>query len=158
MQLNELTNLVVSQAKARRIAELLQDDAIKTIAIDGLVGSAAAVLASQLPKIAAPYVVVLDDFDQAGYFYNDLLQIAGDAAVLLFPSGYKRDIRYGQPDQPQQILRAEVLNRWHDDSLRWVVTYPEALAERADGISEVQGNTYEITVLQAVKGIGGILG
>ena len=87
MQLNELTNLVVSQAKARRIAELLQDDAIKTIAIDGLVGSAAAVLASQLPKIAAPYVVVLDDFDQAGYFYNDLLQIAGDAAVLLFPSG-----------------------------------------------------------------------
>ena len=45
MQLNELTNLVVSQAKARRIAELLQDDAIKTIAIDGLVGSAASVLA-----------------------------------------------------------------------------------------------------------------
>ncbi|MDY5900632.1 MAG: transcription-repair coupling factor [Candidatus Limisoma sp.] len=146
MQLNELTNLVVSQAKARRIAELLQDDAIKTIAIDGLVGSAAAVLASQLPKIAAPYVVVLDDFDQAGYFYNDLLQIAGDAAVLLFPSGYKRDIRYGQPDQPQQILRAEVLNRWHDDSLRWVVTYPEALAEKVASRKKLDEQTIQFTV------------
>ena len=146
MQLNELTNLVVSQAKARRIAELLQDDAIKTIAIDGLVGSAASVLASQLPKIAAPYVVVLDDFDQAGYFYNDLLQIAGDAAVLLFPSGYKRDIRYGQPDQPQQILRAEVLNRWHDDSLRWVVTYPEALAEKVASRKKLDEQTIQFTV------------
>ncbi len=146
MQLNELTRLAVSQAKVKRIAELLADDAIKTIAVDGLVGSAAAVLVAQLPRIAAPYIVVLDDFDQAGYFYNDLLQIAGDSAVLLFPSGYKRDIRYGQPDQPQQILRAEVLNRWHDSSLRWVVTYPEALAEKVASPKRLNEQTIQFTV------------
>lgn len=68
--------------------------------------------------------------DEAGYLYSDLCQILGEQAALLFPSGYKRDIKYGQEDAPSQILRAEVLSRWDDPQLRVVVTYPEALAEK----------------------------
>ncbi len=49
----------------------------------------------------------------------------------MFPSGYKRDIKYGQVDPPSQILRTEALNMWHSDRApRYVVTYPEALAEK----------------------------
>lgn len=49
----------------------------------------------------------------------------------MFPSGYKRDIKYGQVDAPSQILRTEALNQWYSEHApRYVVTYPEALAEK----------------------------
>lgn len=43
--------------------------------------------------------------------YHDLIQINGDENILMFPSGYKRDIKYGQIDPPCEIMRTEVLNR-----------------------------------------------
>jgi len=72
-----------------------------------------------------------DSLDDAGYLYHDLTRILGEDAVAMFPSGYKRDIKYGQVDPPAMILRTEALNRWNTDpTLKAVVTYPEAIAER----------------------------
>ena len=49
----------------------------------------------------------------------------------MFPSGYKRDIKYGQPDPPQQILRTETVTRiGAADSPSVIVASPEALAEK----------------------------
>ncbi len=90
-------------------------------------------------------MIVANDLDEAGYFYNDLCRINGDENVLLFPSGYKRDIKYGQEDPPLQILRAEVLNRWDDGKLRWVVTYPEALAEKVASKDKIKSETLQFT-------------
>ena len=75
----------------------------------------------------------------------------------MLPSGYKRDIKYGQADPPSQILRTETLRRISGEkSLQAVVSYPEALAERVadrDTLSNhtmriVQGKDYDITELQ----------
>ena len=83
--------------------------------------------------------------DEAGYMYNDLCQLAGDKQVLIFPSGYKRDIKYGQVDAPNEILRTELLNRWFDDpAVRWVVSYPEALAERVRRREDVEASTVQL--------------
>ena len=69
----------------------------------------------------------------------------GDKQVLIFPSGYKRDIKYGQVDAPNEILRTEVLNRWYDDKeVRWVVTYPDALAERVRRREDVEASTVQL--------------
>lgn len=97
-----------------------------------LAGSSVAVMLSLLPvKKGCPVVVVGDSLDDAGYIYHDLTRIMGEAAVAMLPSGYKRHIKYGQVDPPSQILRTEALTRWStDEMLRFVVTYPEALAER----------------------------
>lgn len=108
----------------------------------GLAGSSAAVLLAKLKGNSKPVLVVLDDADAAGYMYFDLMQIAGDKAVTFFPSGYKRDIRFGQTDSPQQILRTEALDAIATSKkLRWVVTYPEALAEKVPPREELGENT-----------------
>ena len=115
--------------------------------VDGLAGSASAMLFTALPKGKSPYLIIANDLDEAGYIYHDLCQLTSESNVLIFPSGYKRDIKYGQVDAPQEILRTEVLNRWHTDrDLRWVVTYPEALAEKVAPRTSIEHDTLTLEV------------
>ena len=141
MKISELCDMLNTPARVAALDDAVKSRKIKSIALNGLVGSAPAVVFSRLPKMSQPYLIVANDLDEAGYLYNDLCQINGDEQVLLFPSGYKRDIKYGQEDPPSQILRAEVLNRWDDKRTRWVVTYPEALAEKVASKKEVSEST-----------------
>ena len=82
---------------------------------------------------------VLNDLEEAGYFYHDLTQMLGEAQVLFLPSSYKRAIKYGQKDSANEVLRTEVLTRLTEteqlkvnstgNSQLYIVTYPDALAE-----------------------------
>ena len=146
MKLNELCELLVGPTRIGAISELVGNSSLRSVSLDGLSGSSASFLFSKMPKVAKPYLVVANDLDEAGYMYNDLVHINGEESVLLFPSGYKRDIKYGQEDPPSQILRAEVLNRWGDGRLRWVVTYPEALAEKVASKEKIDAQTIQFTV------------
>lgn len=99
--------------------------------LTGLPGSAPAMLFAGLKKRRHPYIIVCDDEDTAGYMYHDLCQIAGKETVSFFPSGYKRALKYGQPDPPMQIMRTDTLDALSKSKdLRWIVTSPEALAEK----------------------------
>ncbi len=97
-----------------------------------LAGSSAAMLLASLANRPSPLLVIGDSPDDAGYLYHDLSRLLGEEAVLILPSGYKRAIKYGQPDPPSQILRTEALSTWQSASspVKIVVTYPEALAEK----------------------------
>lgn len=93
----------------------------------------------------SPVLIVGDTLDDAGYIYHDLSRVLGEGVALMFPSGYKRAIKYGQPDPPSQIMRTEVLNRWDTDrSLRYVVTYPEALAEKVASRDTIDTHTLHL--------------
>ena len=72
---------------------------------------------------------VLNDADEAGYFYHDLTQMLGQESVFFFPSSYRRAIKYGQRDAANEILRTEVLARLSADKQIYIVSYPDALAE-----------------------------
>ncbi len=89
-------------------------------------------LLASLANRPSPLLVIGDSPDDAGYLYHDLSRLLGEEAVLILPSGYKRAIKYGQPDPPSQILRTEALSAWQSASspVKIVVTYPEALAEK----------------------------
>ena len=88
----------------------------------GLAGSAPAMMLAAMPARRQPIMVVGDSLDDAGYLYHDLSRILGEESVLMFPSAYKRSIKYGQIDPPSEILRTEALNRWHADrGMRYVV-------------------------------------
>ena len=140
MEIRELCELLNGKGRTAAVKKLLAGSG--NAVIDGLAGSSAAVLLSRLPDRGCPYLVVVNDLDEAGYMYNDLCQLTSEKQVLIFPSGYKRDIKYGQVDAPNEILRTEVLNRWYDDrGVRWVVTYPEALAERVRRREDVVAST-----------------
>ena len=143
MEIQELCELFNRKGRITAVGKLLAGSG--RAVIDGLAGSSAAMLFAGLPKRACPYLIIVNDLDEAGYMYNDLCQMVGDKQVLIFPSGYKRDIKYGQIDAPNEILRTEVLNRWYDDpEVRWVVTYPEALAERVRRREDVEASTVQL--------------
>ena len=147
MDIKQLSDLFNNSSRTAAIKKMIAGKRNRVIVVDGLAGSAPAMLFSRLPKRDTPYIIIANDLDEAGYVYNDLVQLTGEKDVLFFPSGYKRDIKYGQVDAPNEILRTEVLNQWSTSkTLRWVVTYPEALAEKVANRSQVEKSTLYIAV------------
>ena len=136
MNIQELQHLFSRHPRVKALGKLLtQSNRRGPIQLTGLQASATpmmfAALAQACPQaIGVPYVFVLDDMEEAGYFFHDLTQILGDEQVLFFPSTFKRAVRFGQRDAANEILRTEVLSRISTGALPlFIVTYPEALAE-----------------------------
>ena len=130
--------------QAGAIQKIQEDVSVKTVFLQGLVASAAPVFFASIAERWKPTTVfVLNDNDEAGYFYNDLKTVAmpqeGEyrvADVLFFPSSYRRAVKYGQRDAGNEILRTEVLTRLsalasEKDGTRplYIVTDPSALSE-----------------------------
>ena len=90
---------------------------------------------------------VMDDAEEAGYFYHDLVQLMGSSRVLFFPSSYRRAIKYNQRDGGNEVLRTEVLSQLSSlDSQLYIVTYPEALAESVVSRQQMEESTMGVKV------------
>ena len=90
---------------------------------------------------------VLNDLEEAGYFYHDLVQLTGGDGIYFFPSAYRRAIKYGHVDPANEILRTEVLSTLQDPDIPFViVTYPDALAEKVISREVLKENTLKISV------------
>ena len=101
--------------------------------------------------MSAPFLFVLNDEEEAGYFYHDLVQILGDEDVLFFPSSFRRAIKFGQRNAGQEILRTEVLSRLSSGrSPLFVVSHPEAIAELVVTQNELQKKTLSLAVGEQV--------
>lgn len=152
MDIKELCASVVSPNRLEAVKKTLDGRRTGHVCYYGLAGSSVSMLFASMPRRDVPMIVVGDCLDDAGYLYHDISRILGEDAVLMFPSGYKRDIKYGQVDPPSQILRTEALNRWHSDSrLRYVVTYPEALAERVASRETIDRHTLHVKMGETVN-------
>lgn len=149
MELKEADKGFATKGRVEALEKSLGNKDVKRVLLSGLEGSAPAMLLAGL-TLKYPAVVVADDMDAAGYLYNDLCQIIGPEAVGIFPSGYKRDIKYGQPDAPSQILRTECLSRLESGkgkgSMRFLVTCPEALAEKVADAATIEENSISLKV------------
>ncbi len=141
MTLQEVVTGILTPARCKALASLAATPG--TTYACGLAGSSAAVALSGLPhREGCPVLVIAHDMDDAGYLSYDISRLCGEQAVALMPSGYKRDIRFGQVDAPAVILRTEALRRITDDpALRFVVTYPEALAEKVASRQQIDRDT-----------------
>ena len=114
-------------------------ESMRHIFLKGMLASSTPVFfAGVASKLPLTCLFVLQDTDEAGYFYHDLTQILGTDNVLFFPSCYRRAVKYGQRDAANEILRTEVLSRLsaratvqhHDDTdFLYVVTCPDAVSE-----------------------------
>ena len=98
MELREADKIFAAGARTGALARLLGDSRCRRISLEGLAGSAPAMLFAGMEPLDHPAIIIADDITAAGYLYNDLCRIAGDDAARIFPSGYRRDIKYGQPD------------------------------------------------------------
>ena len=126
MNIQELQQLYVHKPQVSALAKAIEKTSLQTISLDGLLASSASMVFSALAlKSSARLLFIMQDAEEAGYFYHDLCQVMGEQQVLFFPSSYKRAIKYGQKDPASEILRTEVLTL----RSQYIVSYPEALAE-----------------------------
>ena len=115
MNIKQLQKLYAAQPQVAQLKKALEDKRKNTIVISGLLASSAPMVFSGLAmKTGQTILFIMQDADEAGYFYHDLCQVMGDSQVLFFPSSYRRAIKYGQKDPANEILRTEVLTRLND--------------------------------------------
>ena len=139
MDISELQRLYTSHPNSLAMNSLLKDSAIKTIFLGGLHASAASLFLSTIFKSSpVPVLFILNDLEEAGYFYHDLVQANGEKNILFFPSSYRRAIKYGQSDAASEILQ-------NGDAII-IVTYPEALAEKVVSAQCMNERTLKLKV------------
>ena len=148
MTIGELQQLLTKHPQVAALGKLINENKVRHIYCGGLKASASAVYASSVAcKTPCPFVFILADLEEAGYFYHDLIQLMGDDRVLFFPSSFRRAIKYGQKDAANEILRTEVLSRLEKrEETLLVVTYPDALAEKVIDRKELEEKTINIKV------------
>ena len=134
MKIEDLIELYAHSPQAKALSEALSDTSKQYITINGLAASAASVLfAAAMRRSPQMVLFVLNDADEAGYFYHDMTQLTGTSGVLFFPGSTKARLteKNSHPDAANEILRTEAmaaLTSGNDKQL-CVVTYPEAIAE-----------------------------
>ena len=173
MQLSELIQLFQHHPGVKALERCWTEQS-PLVFLDGLQGSAAPVmLAATAQEAQGLYVVVMNDEEEAGYFYNDLRQLLGDAAVLFLPSSYRRAVKYGHRDAANEILRTDVLSKLtrlmtksekgDQNSALFVVTFPAALAEKVASPKAMDEQTLTLSVgqeqdvtvfVKALEGLG----
>lgn len=152
MTISELQNLYGEHPNMKGLASVLGNDSIKTIYLGGGHGSCLSLFFSAYTKKhPSVYVFILNDNEEAGYFYHDMVQANGDDDILFFPSSYRRAIKYGQKDAANEILRTEVLSRLEKKEGVTVVTYPEALAEKVVSKKLLNDKTVSLKVGQNIE-------
>lgn len=157
MTITNLQQLYAKLPQAGALVKSVEDETIRRLFLQGLVASSAPMLFSSIAgSLRRTIVFILNDADEAGYFYNDLntsvgngVQDADIAAAslpeegtyvpLFFPSSYRRAVKYGQKDATSEILRTEVLSKLaamhgmegETEPVKplLIVTYPQAVSE-----------------------------
>lgn len=152
MNIAELQRIYASHPNVAGLMSLLDNKDIRTIYLKGMHASCASLFASGIfDKVPGIYVFILNDVEEAGYFYHDLVQVNGDEQILFFPSSYRRAIKYGQKDAANEILRTEVLSRLGKQESLVVVTYPDALAEKVVSCQYLSDRTLKLDVGQHIE-------
>ncbi len=167
MNLSELLPHIATHPGVCALQRALAEGEPSLVHAEGLHGSAAAVVLASLTAhqdkaVNRPYLIVLNDEEEAGYFYHDLTQMLGEETALFYPSTYRRAVKYAQRDAANEILRTEVLDRLADrlnnekaTAPLYVVTFPAALSERvapphavaSHSINIEKGASYDLTEL-----------
>ena len=156
MEIREISNIYSALPQCGAFLKAVNDESVKHLFLKGMVASSAPVFfaaaasrtengkkGAQKPLTA---VFILQDNDEAGYFYHDLTQILGTDNVLFFPSSYRRAVKYGQRDAANEILRTETLSRLSaahtagkgkdNPGFLYVVSCPEALVVSKRNLDE----------------------
>jgi len=142
-----LYNIYENSPKVKQIVDGLQQAETK-IHLNGLIGSSLSfVVQSLFKKAEKPFLVILNDKEEAAYYLNDLEQMIGELDVLFYPGSYRHPYQIEDTDNANVLLRAEVLNRINSRKKpAIIVTYPEALFEKVVTRKELDRNTLKVAV------------
>ncbi|WP_440879608.1 transcription-repair coupling factor [Tenacibaculum sp. C7A-26P2] len=121
--------------------------------LTNLVGSSLSfVISETFKKANKPYLLIMNDKEEAAYYLNDLEQLLGEKNVLFYPGSYRRPYQIEETDNANVLLRSEVLNRINSQKKpAIIVTYPTALFEKVVTKKELEKNTLKLGVGEQVS-------
>ena len=107
-----------------------KDDKCKIKLENGLGSSVAFVASVLISRKDWKHVFVLNDREEAAYFYNDLLTFLDENCVRFLPSSYRHADNFEDKDNDSILVRTEVLNALASKQARVLVSYTDAVAEK----------------------------
>lgn len=150
MEAKELQNIFALHPGVDALVKLREENSKKSVFLAGLLGSSAPLVISgfieRVPE--QTLFVVMNDVEEAGYFYHDMMQVCKSENILFFPSSFRRAMKYGHEDDASRILRTEVMsrliNRRRKEGLV-IITHPDAVAEKVVSQGDLEEKTLTIT-------------
>ncbi len=152
MTLADLSGLYGGLAQTKALIKELAGKRTGNVFLQGLRASSAPLLFCGVAHSGGKpcILIILNDQEEAAYFYHDMVQTMGDENVLYFPSAFRRAAKYGQKDDASEILRTEVLSRLTtitpDAQTLVIVTSADALAEKVVSKSSLEDKSIRISV------------
>ena len=154
MEAKELKSLYGTLPATQLLRKALDDEGRKNVCLAGLSASSTALVMSAAVDNARARTLlfIMRDEEEAGYLYNDLHRLTDDETTLLFPSGFRRAVRYGQRDAANEILRTEVVTRLNSRqaTTTLIVTHAEAVTELVAGQQQVDNRLLKLEVGQNI--------
>ena len=160
----DLLQLYGRDERVGRIVQWLSSGQARKIALRNLIGSAKSVIAAATAsQLKETQLFILSDREQAAYFCNDLEKLTGQSGleqaqkrILYFPASYKKPYESDEVDNANVLSRTEVLNRLgqpydQTGAPLWIVTYPEALAEKVITTRCLAAHTVQLHKGEAVS-------
>lgn len=142
-----VTSLFSQSSSTRKLGKAIAQTE-KSIEVSGLVGSSLSLVIAAVFKASnEPFLLILNDKEEAAYHLNDLENILGDQNVMFYPGSYRRPYQIEETDNANILLRSEVLNRINSRKKpALIVTYPEALFEKVVTRKELERNTLKVAL------------
>ena len=146
LNVSEILKKYEQNPKIEQISQLLIER--KKASVSGLIGSSLSIIIQSLfKKSELPFLLILNDKEEAAYYLNDLEQLLNDEDVLFYPGSYRRPYQIEETDNANVLLRAEVLNRINSRKKpAIIVSYPEAIFEKVVTRKELNKNTLKLAV------------
>ena len=147
MSIEKISHAFYGSSQRADLQDAIASDYAR-VHLKGLVGSSLSfILSETFKKADRPYLLILNDKEEAAYYLNDLEQLLGDDLVLFYPGSYRRPYQIEETDNANVLLRAEVLNRLNSRKKPAViVSYPDALFEKVVTKKELDKNTLKLAI------------
>ena len=152
MSKQKLVATLEQNTEVLTLAKVLKEKS-QQVSMTNLVGSALSfAISGAFKKTDLPFLIILNDKEEAAYYLNDLEQLLSDKEVLFYPGSYRRPYQIEETNNANILLRAEVLNRINSQKKPAIIlTYPEALFEKVVTKAELNKNTLKLAVGQELS-------
>lgn len=146
METEQFLKYFKGQKSFAEILEKLKAPPGEKIHTLGFIGSAKTILLYNLfQESRKTFVVLLNDREEAAYFFDDLNNLGLAEITLFFPSSYKRSIQFGDIEQENIVQRTEVLNKVALNEKPYIIiSYPEAIVESVLSQAGLETNTLQV--------------
>ena len=148
MDVNIITKLYKKHRAHQELGLALEKS--KHININGLQSSASAFFISSDKYLSnVPIVVVMDNFEDAAYLYNDFQSADNSREIFFYPFSHKRSaIKNAETSVSPEFLlsKTEVLDKIKNLNNFVLVTYPQAVSEKVISSDDLEQNTLNLAV------------